>query len=90
MGKQKSTKERPVTAIGQQIVINYLIKDGVCHMDVIGFPANHNIATTLFNQAQTIVNEHFIGLAKKGKLDENNQEIGAGLLIPDKRIVLPH
>jgi len=37
-----------------------------------------------------IINNYFIELAKKGKLDENNCKIGTGLLIPDKRIVLPH
>jgi len=90
MGKQKSTKERPVTAIGSQIVINYLTDGPIVHMDVNGFPVNHKLATALLNQAQLVINNYFIDLAKEGKLDENNCKIGAGLLIPDKRIVLPH
>ena len=78
---QKQALPAPV----MQIRINLLSNGDI---NVQGFPNDHTAASEIFEKALRVVNQYFIELAKQGQLDELNRKKD-GILIPDKRIVMP-
>jgi len=85
MKKKKTNKKRvepaPVCVIQITLYSDHIVR-------TTGFPNEHDAASELMEKGLRAMNKHFLEMAKQGKLDAFNRET-TGLLVPDKRIVVP-